>query len=112
MILLLAAFAAAQASPEPPAVPARVLSGTITEADYPPAALKRGARGLTKVWMVITAEGRATNCRLFQSSGHADLDAVVCPLATARMRFIPALDSKGNARSMIAIMPVRWEADP
>lgn len=111
MILLLAALAAVQVPAEPPAVPAKILSGIITVADYPPAALKRGAEGTTKVWFVVTTEGRATDCRVVQSSGHADLDAVVCRLATGRMRFTPALDAKGNARPMSAVMPVRWMAD-
>ena len=108
MILLLAALAATETPADQPAIPARVISGTIMELDYPPAALARGAEGLTKVWIVITTDGRATNCRLFQSSGHADLDAVVCPLATGRMRFSPALDGEGKPRPMNAIMPVRW----
>jgi periplasmic protein TonB len=112
VIALLAALAAAGTPPDPPAIPARVISGTITELDYPPAALARGAEGLTKVWMVITADGRATDCRLFQSSGHADLDSIVCPLATRRMRFSPALDGKGKPRPMNAVMPVRWMVNP
>jgi protein TonB len=108
VIVLLVALATADAPTDRPAVPARVISGTITELDYPPAAFARGAEGLTKVWMVITTDGRATDCRLFQSSGHADLDAIVCPLATGRMRFSPALDGEGKPRPMNAIMPVRW----
>ena len=112
MILLVAALAAVDAPANLPAVPAKLISGTITNADYPPAALARGAEGLTKAYLVISAEGRAIDCRLWQSSGHADLDAVVCPIATGRMRFSPALDSEGKPQSMKAILPVRWIVDP
>lgn len=89
-------------------VPAKLLSGTITSADYPRPALRRGAEGITRVRLVITPDGRASDCRLAQSSGHADLDAVVCPLATGRMRFSPALDRGGRPVPMDAILPVQW----
>lgn len=112
MILLFAALAAAEIPANPPVIPAKLISGTITNADYPPAALARGAEGLTKAYLVISAEGRATDCRLWQSSGHADLDAVVCPLAMGRMRFSPAFDNEGKPRPMNAILPVRWIVDP
>ena len=112
MIFLFAALAAIEIPADPPAVPAKLISGTITEADYPPAALKRGAEGMTKAYLVISADGRATECRIWQSSGHADLDAVVCPLALGRMRFSSALDGEGKPRPMKAIMPVRWMVDP
>ena len=112
MIFLLAALTAAEVPSDPPAVFAKVISGTITEADYPPAALRRGAEGMTKVRLNITSEGSATNCSIVQSSGHRDLDAMVCPLATRRMRLSPALDREGKPRPMNGIMPVRWMVSP
>lgn len=112
MIFLLVALAAAETPTEPPAVIAKLVSGTITNADYPPSALRRGAEGVTRVRLTITSEGNATNCSVVQSSGHRDLDRIVCPLATGRMRFNPALDREGKPRQMNGIMPVRWMLEP
>lgn len=107
LAMLIEAAGAAQIS-----VPARLISGTITSADYPKGALARNAGGLTKVRLTISTDGRATDCFLFQSSGDAELDAMVCPLATNRMRFSPALAHDGKPVDMAAILPVRWEIDP
>ena len=106
------ALLAAMADPAVVAVPAKLVSGTITSADYPPNALARGSRGTTKARLTVTAEGRATDCSIYQSSGDAELDALVCPLALTRMRFSPALDRDGNPVPMPAILPVRWEIEP
>jgi len=100
------------AGPAEISVPARLISGTITAADYPSAALDRHAAGTTKVRLTITTDGRAIDCSLFQSSGDAELDAKVCYLATYRMRFSPALGHDGKPVPMAAILPVRWEIDP
>ena len=112
MIAALALLVEAAAGPAEISVSARPVSGTITSADYPKSALKRNVSGLTKVRLTITTDGRATDCRLFQSSGDTELDAKVCELATFRMRFSPALGHDGKPIPMAAILPVRWEIDP
>lgn len=111
MIAVLAILLGA-AGPAEISVPARLISGTITSADYPQGALRRNAGGVTKVRLTVTIDGRATDCSLFQSSGDAELDARVCQLATLRMRFSPALGHDGKPVPMAAILPVRWEVDP
>ena len=111
MIAMLAMLIGA-AGPAEISVPAKLISGTITSADYPRGALARNAAGVTKVRLTITIDGRATDCSLFQSSGDAELDAKVCELATYRMRFSPALGHDGKPIAMAAILPVRWELDP
>ena len=111
-IVALAMLAAAEPVAPKMEVPARLLSGTITSADYPPGALRRGAEGQTMVRLVITAEGLASECKLQRSSGHKDLDAIVCPIVTGRMRFSPALDGAGKPMSMTAILPVSFAVEP
>ena len=46
--------------------------------------------------LTISPEGRAVACRIYQSSGLADTDAVTCRLAQERLRFRPALNAAGE----------------
>lgn len=50
-----------------------------------------GLEGQTNVWFFIDREGRVTDTRIQQSSGHADLDEAALRVAAA-MRFSPALN--------------------
>jgi periplasmic protein TonB len=110
MIGLLALLFGA-AGPAEVSVPAKLISGTITAADYPRSALKRNATGLTAVRLTITTEGRAKDCSIYRSSGDAELDAKTCSVATHRMRFTPALGHDGKPIAMAAILAARWEID-
>jgi protein TonB len=44
----------------------------------------------------VEPDGTATNCRIVRSSGDAGVDAGLCPLIIARLRFRPALDDQGR----------------
>lgn len=111
MIVTLAFWVAAVTS-SAMGVPPKLLSGTITSADYPRGALERHAQGTTRVRLTIMTDGSAADCTLHQSSGDAELDARVCPLVRMRMRFSPALDHDGKPMAVPAILPVRWELEP
>ncbi|WP_173204413.1 energy transducer TonB [Sphingopyxis sp. BSNA05] len=45
----------------------------------------------------VGADGRASDCRIHQSSSHATLDATTCKLIEQRFRFEPARDASGRA---------------
>jgi TonB family protein len=84
-------------------------SGTITNEDYPAAAIRSGEEGTTTIRMEITAEGRVDQCAIVRASGSAVLDQATCALATRRFRFSPALDVSGRPVRGQATRSVRWE---
>ena len=111
MLVATAALLLAPAAAESPVMVTmpRVIAGTITSDDYPPAALRDEAEGRTSASLSIDAHGRVTRCRIAQSSGHEILDSRVCQLALIRMRFSPALDASGKPVAVQAVLPVVWE---
>lgn len=75
------------------------IAGDINSAaDFPVPAGGRQARFGTAVtvYMTVTPEGRAINCRVVRPSPDREADAIVCRLAEQRFRFRPATDSNGN----------------
>lgn len=90
------------------AAPVAIVSGWISDRDYPKAALKRRSQGTTQIRIRVTAEGRAEDCQVFRSSGDAELDAATCAIITSRTRFRPATDSDGKPTWQYAMLPVRW----
>ncbi len=75
------------------------ISGRIDRAaDFPIPPAGRDARIGKAVILALTVspEGRATACRIYQSSGLPDTDEVTCRLAKERLRFKPALDAAGQ----------------
>ncbi|AMO70668.1 energy transducer TonB [Sphingorhabdus sp. M41] len=75
----------------------RYLSGTITRKDIPQSVWKAGNRGNVVAHFTVGTDGRASDCRIRQSSGHPALDAVTCKLIEQRFRFEPARDARGRA---------------
>lgn len=75
----------------------RYLSGAITRRDIPRSVWKAGNRGNVVVHFTVGVDGRASDCRIRQSSGHPDLDATTCRLIEDRFRFEPARDERGRA---------------
>jgi len=96
--------AAPVAPPAPPAPPRKVESarargnpGTwISDADYPPSALRAEESGTTGFRLEIGTNGRVTNCTVTSGSGSSALDAATCRLLKSRARFTPAKDAAGN----------------
>ena len=63
---------------------------------YPARALREERQGTVALTVTVTPEGRATDCFVTQSSGHADLDHAACKELTEKARFEPALDDDGK----------------
>lgn len=72
------------------------VKGKIRDSDYPREAAKARAGGAVVVFFDVQTNGRATNCRISQSSGRADLDQTTCRLIEKRFRYKPALDAQGR----------------
>lgn len=105
--------AANAACPEPPrrqaARPPVHRSGTISNDDYPSAAIRAEAQGTTVISMTIGADGRVTGCTVSRSSGNGALDSTACSLAQRRFRFTPAQDENGNNVAGRASRSIRWQ---
>lgn len=74
-------------------LPARVTTG------YPARALREGLSGTVGLTVTVTPEGKATDCVVTQSSGHAELDYAACKEIQEKARFNPALDADGEPTS-------------
>ena len=66
---------------------------------YPERALRNELTGTVGLTVTVTAEGKATNCVVTQSSGHAELDFAACKEIQEKARFDPALDAEGKPTS-------------
>lgn len=53
-------------------------------------------RGSVGVSITVTADGRATRCRVVRSSGNRVADGLMCQLTEEYVRFRPALDPQGR----------------
>lgn len=89
------------------ATPARRLGGSISDADYPAAAIREGAEGTTRVMLEIGVNGRVTGCSVTGSSGSALLDSTACQLLSRRYRFAPATQAGQPVASSYSTA-VRW----
>ncbi len=76
--------------PPPSSTPPRLIAGSISNADYPSAAIRDEAEGSVRVVLDIGPDGLATGCEVTESSGHPVLDATTCNIASRRFRFRPA----------------------
>jgi protein TonB len=93
---LAAGFAAGQEAAPPAPRPARLVSGSISEGDYPPAARRAGAEGAVLVRYVVEPNGAVSRCGVVSSSGSDELDAVSCAIVSRRFRFTPARGPDGR----------------
>lgn len=102
------------AAPPPPPAPPRVAKkaeqrgGSISDADYPPAAQRAGEAGTTTVRFTVGADGKVTNCDVTGSSGSSILDAETCKLIMRRFRYRAAEDASGNKISETKTQRVTW----
>jgi periplasmic protein TonB len=85
----------------------RWVKGRIKDKDYPRSSGEAGVGGVVTVRYVVEPDGRAANCVVVRSSGHADLDETTCRLIEERFRYKPARDR--NGRPVPAIMEGRHE---
>lgn len=83
-------------------------SGSITNADYPSAAVSGGQSGAVVARFLVSADGRVQNCAIAVSSTHPALDLRTCQLITHRFRFRPAEDDQGRPVTGHYVQTVRW----
>jgi periplasmic protein TonB len=97
--------------PTSPPTPPRLRSGTISNDDYPAAAIAALAEGTTRASLEIDANGRVTGCSVTDSSGNAALDSTTCSLTQRRYRFAPATRG-GQPVPTTYSVSVRWMLPP
>ena len=87
--------------------PPRLRSGTISNDDYPAAAVRANAQGSTRMDLTIDPSGRVSACLVTQSSGSPDLDSAACRLAQMRYRYSPATRDGVPVAATVSTS-VRW----
>lgn len=92
-------------APTPVGTPGRYVNSW----DYPAAALREKRSGATKVELAVSRWGTVADCRVKESSGHADLDGEACARLVTRARFWPATDAQGKDVAGTYSQTVRWE---
>ena len=76
---------------------ASLISPSLRTRDYPGELRGRLQNGAAPfVIFTVEANGRVYNCRIFRSSGDADIDRATCALVTARFVYRPAINQRGQ----------------
>ena len=76
---------------------ASLVSPSLRTRDYPAQLRERLLDGGAPfVIFTVEANGRVYNCRIFRSSGDADIDRATCALVTARFVYRPAINQRGQ----------------
>ena len=75
--------------------PARLVRN-LSRGDYRELTGGRMPEGAAMVALRVEPSGLPSNCRVIRSSGDASVDAGLCPLLVARLRFRPALNDQGR----------------
>ncbi|HKC03910.1 MAG TPA: hypothetical protein VKC17_11480 [Sphingomicrobium sp.] len=75
--------------------PARLVRN-LSRGDYRDLTGGRMPEGAAIVALRVEPSGLASNCRVIRSSGDSSVDAGLCPLIVARLRFRPALNDQGQ----------------
>lgn len=71
----------------------------VTADSYPSNALRTNRQGTVVFQLTVNKRGKGDSCKILSSSGHKDLDRVVCAGMMRRARFEPALDKNGEVVS-------------
>jgi len=110
--LLLASWFASLAPPGTPSAeggtPPRLRSGSISNGDYPSAAIRAREQGRVRIILDIAPYGGVTNCRVDRSSGSIALDVTTCQLASQRFKFDPGRNANGQRVPSTYAQTVRW----
>ena len=88
---------------------AEYLSGSIGPDDYPPAAMRAGAQGVTAVTFDIGPDGRVHDCGISVSSGSVMLDNQSCALLTERFTYKPARGANGKFATETRTQRIKWQ---
>lgn len=77
---------------------AQLISGPLRNRDFPPHLRRLLSSGSSPfVMFTVLPNGRAANCRIYQSSGYPELDNTLCALVTSRLVYRPATNRAGYA---------------
>ena len=113
--ILVVSISALAAQPAPSARdlsrPAAITGGSISDRDYPRAALSAGEQGNVRIRYLVTERGRVAECTIEQSSGSAALDQRSCAIWTQRVRFRPARNASGRAVPETSTQLFAWRID-
>jgi TonB family protein len=88
--------------------PARFRSGSISDNDYPAAALRAGAEGVVTAHFTVTASGRVFSCVIAESSGNSDLDTRSCLIVIDRFFFLPAIGTNRRPVAQLRVQRFVW----
>lgn len=80
----------------------------ISPGDYPDAAFRARAAGISVVRLAIGTEGRVVGCAVEDGSGSDALDGAACRILTARARYGPARDGEDAPLCDIDVVHVTW----
>jgi periplasmic protein TonB len=99
------------APPPPPpkpqmASPAVQRGGSISDEDYPPAAVRNEEAGTSVATFTIGTDGRVSTCNA--SGASPSLDAETCKLIIRRFRYKPAQDADGQPIAQTKTQRVTW----
>ena len=75
---------------------AEKIAGELKTKDFPRSGAGERDGRFIIVRYDVAADGRVRNCRVVQSSGSAEADAITCRLIEKRFRYRPAQDAAGN----------------
>jgi protein TonB len=89
--------------------PPRRIRGNIRDSDYPPGLGESGIGGTVSVIYTVETDGRATNCRITNSSGNDILDDTTCRLIEQRFHFNPSHDRAGRPIRSRIVQDHYWE---
>lgn len=91
LIAVAAMSISACASAQPPTPPVAITSHAVSQADYPPEALKLGEQGATSLSYVVLEDGSVGDIQVLKSSGFSRLDQGAETMVKSRWRFKPAM---------------------
>lgn len=98
--------------PFTPAVPRAPLQSYVSARDYPAAALRTGAVGISSVRLVVGMTGRVIACDVDDHSGSAALGAAACRIARARALYAAARSRAGGFVCDVAFEQILWRLPP
>jgi TonB family protein len=76
--------------------------------DYPSEAMRQEEQGTAGARIHVAADGRVTECVVFEPSGSKTLDDQTCRIISARVRYEPALGKDGKAVASFSFLRIRW----
>lgn len=91
------------------AKPSNAPGGWITQSDYKTSWINREYTGVAKFRLSVDSSGRASDCQILSSTGHAVLDTATCQLAQRRARFTAARNGNGDKVAGTYTASIRWE---